>query len=121
MSQWLIQSTCTSTCVTDRDDPYVCILHVAMYMYVHVYLESAAITPAHKYLIHVVVSDGGDGNDLDADEAGVSGGEDVGTTRPVERVHVDGLLREHTDTAVVLDERWEVVEVMRSTKDTECA
>ena len=72
-------------------------------------------------LVHVVARDGGDGDDLNADETGVSGREDVGSTRPVERVHVDGLLREHTDTAVVLDERWEVVEVMRSTKDTECA
>ena len=100
----------------------VCIIHVALYMYMYcMYLESAAITPAHKYLIHVVVSDGGDGDDLDADEACVSSGEDVGTTRPVERVHVDGLLREHADTAVVLDERREVVEVMRPTKHTECA
>ena len=35
------------------------------------------------HLVHVVAGDGGDGNDLDADETGVSCGEDVGVAGPV--------------------------------------
>ena len=66
------------------------------------------------YLIHEVTGDSRDGDYLDSDQAGVPGGEDVGVAGPVERVHEDGFLGKHADGAVLLNERWEVIEVVRS-------
>ena len=66
------------------------------------------------HLVHVVAGDGGDGNYLDADETGVSCGEDVGVAGPVESVHEDCFLRKHSNRSIVLDQRRKVAEVVRS-------
>ena len=63
-------------------------------------------------LIHPVLGHGGDGDDLDAHQTGVTHGETVGVTRPVQRVDVPGHLCYHTHHPVPLQHRREVMMIV---------
>ena len=70
-------------------------------------------------LVYPVLGHGRDGDDLDAHQTGVTHGEAVGITRPVQRVDVPGHFCYHTHHPVLLKHRRETVTVVGAHLKTE--